>query len=264
MNALPPRASIHPRYSRDSQAPWQVVSGMALSLLAAAPAFAGFSTINTNAAGEPGQEQIIQHVFGGSFQSDGQNFSNGTVTATRVDDSQDLVWPQINAIVSAQTVASFAQLQQSFGYFNGAVGGNFQTLFNVTGQGYDVSGQSGAVPMNDVYRLGRGGSDSLYSSNNADNPDGRDHMITYAITGEPGAKPNVQTWMLFWEDTPAPKSDFDYNDLVVEMKTDPPVAGGGPPVAVPLPRAAWMGLSGLLTLAVVGTLRSRFRHLALA
>src|SRR5207253_6215587 len=106
----------------------------------------------------------------------------------------------------------------------------------------------GEVPMGMPYRLGRGGEGNLFSSNQADNVDKRDHLVTYEIGGLPGQPANVTTRVLFWEDLPAPSSDFDFNDFVVELKTDPPLGAGTAPLLIPLPPAAWTGLSGLLGL----------------
>jgi len=230
----------------------------------ATPSFAGFTPINANESGEPNQLQILDHVYGGSFTKDGNDFANGAITATRVDDSQDQIWSQTDAIVSARAVASFNTLTEAFGYFNGASGGSFHTLFTASGTGFNVSGNSGTVPMTTPYRLGRGGEGTLFSSNGAENVDQRDHLVTYAITGVPGTPANVQTWMLFWEDLPAPSSDFDFNDFVVEMKTDPPATASTPPLLIPLPPAAWTGLSGLMGLGLVGGIRRFCRSISIA
>lgn len=56
--------------------------------LAAASAQAGFSAVNDNPY-ERSHEQILEDVYGGNFVMSGNDFTNGTVTATRVDDSND-------------------------------------------------------------------------------------------------------------------------------------------------------------------------------
>ncbi len=72
-------------------------------------------------------------------------------------------------------------------------------------------------------------------------------MITYAVTG---TGRNEQTSLLFWEDAKVPYADFDYNDLVVEI-TGRGTAG----VLIPLPAAAWSGLSLLCAVSLMKGMR---------
>ena len=233
---------------------WLRTAALALSVVAASLAGAPLAKADfTEVATDP--TQVFDHAYGGTFKQDGLNFSNGDVTAARVDDGQDQIWHQADAIVGARAIASFAFLRQSFGFYGGTSGGTFTPLFDVTGTGFNVGGESGALPMTNDYRVARGGEGDAFSSRSSDNRDGRDHLITYAVTGLPHQPSNVSTWMLFWEDVPAPAADFDFNDLVVELKTDPPLGVGTPPVAIPLPPAVWTGLSGLIGLATIGACR---------
>jgi Domain of unknown function (DUF4114) len=236
----------------------------AAALLALAPVRsvrAGFTEPIPNKEGEPEQGPILSHALGGTFTAEGNNFTNGAVTATQIDDNDDQIWT--GSIISAQAVAAFSTDPEIFGYINGTGQGNFVPLFTASGNGYDVTGSSGGVPLTGSYQLARSGT-STFSSEPANNPNkGSVHLLTYAITGLPNQAPNTQTWMLFWEDTVAQYSDWDFNDLVVKLQTDPAAGSSStPPLLIPLPPAAWSGLSGLaVLLAVAGITRLR-RQLA--
>jgi len=77
-----------------------------------------------------------------------------------------------------------------------------------------------------------------------------DHQVTFLIT-ENGHALNGATasWLLCFEDTPGAGSDFDYNDLVVEVDATA--------ATVPLPASAWMGLVTMAGLGAVVALRRR-------
>ena len=81
----------------------------------------------------------------------------------------------------------------------------------------------------------------LWSSQDADNSDGQDHMRTFRITDGPSAG----NYAICWEDLPC-LGDQDHQDLIVE------VSGGGAPVPEPA-ALAMIGLGGL------GVLRRRRR-----
>lgn len=234
---------------------------------------AGLANANlTTVQGPPGSEhthaQILSNLYGGAFVGAGfsaPSYTNGTVTATRVDDTNaaggigsnlnlvtgapglpvtDQQWVDGIAITSAE--AKFASFSQKFGYNDGS---GYTNLFDVTVNGpggYNVSGSathqfSAGAPWTWM-RAGTGGT---YSSQNSANPDGdRDHMVTYAISGLAGLGANETVWLLFWEDLPGAfnsgKSDRDFNDLVVQINAKAPSLE-----AVPLPGAVVMGGIGL-------------------
>ncbi len=205
---------------------------------------AGFSSIRkSKTASEANQEQILEHVYGGDFVKNGNDYSNGTVTATREDDSTDQVWN--TDITSARALAAFARKRQSFGIDSGASGDTFQKLFDVTGRDFAATGSSTVTGEGSSFRVARGGqngSKPVYTSLNADNSDGRDHVVSYKLSG---GGTNGK-FVLFFEDLAGNRSDFDYNDLVVEAST-----AGSSAVLIPLPAAAWSGLTGLLGLGVM-------------
>lgn len=210
-----------------------------LCALCAAPAWASFTSIDPPAAGELGQEAILEGIYGGNFAPSGRNFvgggPGGTITATRLHDilnpigvqpvaapnvagAADQIWT--NGLISTTAKARYAVLGQRFGY---DAGSGFQLLFDVTGSGLAVSGSGAANLSGQTWRWIRrdpNGSNSLSSQNSA-NPGGEDQMVTYLITGLGDGK---TTWMLFWEDQKENNNrctDRDFNDLAVEVKAVP-------------------------------------------
>lgn len=225
--------------------------------MGAASAQAGYTTVkNPMYAGELSIGQILSDVYGQSFNASGKNFVGTTMTARRVDDflkpssgvmatlgevgsAADQVWT--GSFHKATAKARYAAYDQKFGYIDGASGGTYHNLFDVTGTGTNVEGSTGVIDLDGEFRLARDGQNGVQSSKNADNLDGLDHMVTYKIEGLSDGWKFV-TWMAFFEDKNAIKtgpnqqfSDRDFNDLAVELKA----------TAVPLPPAAVMGLLGL-------------------
>jgi hypothetical protein len=247
----------------------KVAAFCGISLAGFASASAGTTTIHTPPIDELSQSQILSGIYGGTFASSGDNFTNGTLSALRVDDylsingimqlvtgapgaAADQVWA--NGIVSAVAEARYAAYEQSFGMIAGASGGSYEALFSVTGTGFGVSGQTSA-PLDltgETFRWARSGDNGVHSSRNRDNLDHLDHMVTYQIEG---LNDGYTTWMLFFEDKNniwfgrnAQCSDRDFNDLAIEIKA-------WSPQAVPLPAAAWMALSTLGGTGVFGGLK---------
>jgi hypothetical protein len=217
---------------------------------------------------EKSELHIFDHIFGGHFTQDGLNFSSSNgITATRVDAGAASPWS--GQIVSAQTEAVFGKHGYGVGYVDAT--GATSPLFGISGHGYKVGGSSGSASPAGDFSLVRTGGRQTLSSDAAANADGREHLITYSITGQKsdGSGP-VKTWLMFWEDKPA-HAGWDYNDLVVEMKTrgisaaavaPAPAAIRSQPLLIPLPSAASSGLAGLCALAVAGKIhRLRQRRL---
>jgi hypothetical protein len=225
------------------------ISCLLLCTLVAAPAaFAGFTPIQPPHPGEDSHRMILNQIYGGNFQQVGTvDFSNGVILAKRVDDilapnsgpggptemggptggedDTDQTWRA--QFTNARAEAKFAEFEQNFGFFPGASGGSYQQLFNVTGDGYGVTGEA-ILPLlpNQTIRWGRGGENRIVSSRNADNADREDHMVTYQILfediGTEGDEP-VFRWLVLWEDIlrGEPFEDFDFNDLAVEITAIP-------------------------------------------
>jgi hypothetical protein len=218
-----------------------------LTTLAAADAHAGFTHVNAPVhSTELGHAQILGQAYGGTFNASGVNYGNGTLTAQRLSDTagpgSDECWGE--AFVSARAIARFAGSEQSFGYVDGASGaGTFQNLFTVTGWGTSVGGNTFELDLcSNPVRFARGngntdGGDQMFSSLAADNVLGADQMVAYQLLGGSGPA----RYVLFFEDVGANlDSDWDFNDLVVEVTVRP---GAN---AVPLPPAAGSGLAALI------------------
>lgn len=217
--------------------------------------------------------EILAHVYGGAFNASGNDYTNGTVTATRVRDyvsggdktnlvnlgntnNDDRLWS--DGIASGVAIARWAEYDQKFGYINGSSGGTYHPLFNVVGSGYAVTGIfpeidfANAIGNPAHWRWARDGKGGLWSSNPDDNGDAaNDHMVSYLITGVDDDVHNGKvTWMLFWEDQDL--GDGDYNDLAVEVIArikDSDTTGGGGSESVPEPATASLALLGLAGLA---------------
>jgi hypothetical protein len=188
-------------------------------------------TVNANVEVEPAHTKngltqakgsrgvYFQSGFGGTWRQIGNNYRNKTITATRVADTKDIIWS--GNIVSASVIGAYSLSSQQFGFFPGSSGGSYTNLFNVSGSNATVSGGIGSTSMPATYRLARTGDNNVtLSSNPADNPDKRDHMITYQLKGLAGQPADQVTYVIFWEDTPSATSDFDFNDLIVELTLD--------------------------------------------
>jgi hypothetical protein len=185
----------------------KILSVVGTCLLGAGSAQAAFTTIGVSSGiNEPTQSQIMSDFLGGTFTPVGENFTNGAVTATRVDDALDTTWTNAGNPVF--------------------ISGTTALTDTVT---YDA--------VQSKYVLSRNGGIS-FTSDPADNFDGKDHMITYEISGP------VSGYMLFFEDTKLIDHDFDFNDVVL-----------GTVHAVPLPMAFYSGMLCLGGLVMLGMKR---------
>jgi hypothetical protein len=119
----------------------------------------------------------------------------------------------------------------------GESGGSAELLFGVTGNCFDVSGSASNLSLGGKeFRFVRTGEGETFTSSDADNIVGHDQMVTYHLTGN-----GLNRYLLFFEDASAMQSsDWDFNDLVVEID-------GASPHAIPLPPAIWSGLAMLVT-----------------
>jgi len=223
-----------------------IAAALSLGVLGAAKVQAGYTTVNAPWKGEDSQSDILSHAYGGSFVQNGLNFSNGSVSAIRQDDSANAVFHF--DIASITTISTFSGWSQGLAY--GDVNAPTQ-LFNVTGKGYSAVGGTGPIDMPSTYSLVRTGTGGNWSSDATQNADGADHLITYLLTGT-GTK--APTYVLFWEDGSKGHGDFDFNDLAVQVTA----AGCRDMATVPLPAAAWSGLATLAGgVAVAGYKKAR-------
>lgn len=242
-------------------------AALILFAVAGGSASAGNSPVQVR-VGEPDHKTIVQNLFAATFTgtpstgfASSASARGGGITLTRMSDfglgeimdatggnagsADDKVWK--NGIVSASVHARFAGYNQKFGYFPGQSAGQpYVPLFDVGGNGYSVTG--GVSDLNfcdlaDGWRWGRAGDGSTFSSRPSDNPDGKDHMVTYKIEGLNNGFD--ASWLLFFEDLRNDQSsDWDYNDLVVQVDVR-----ACTPVVAPLPSAGAMGLAGLAAVA---------------
>ena len=230
-----------------------------LAVLAPA-AEAGFTAVKQpKRKSEVSHERILERVYGGDFVSDatGLNFSNNSgVTVTRVEDAADESWA--GKTLTARTVAASAKGRRTRGYFGTTAGGQVQKLAEKAGRQFSVAGGAGVTSDGElVFSKGRGRRAQTFSSVASSNRDGMDHLVTYEVKGATAQQASV--YLLCWEDRFAGRSDRDYNDLVVEVSAAEAMSRNAvsQPLLIPLPPAAWTGLSGMLGLAVLARLRWR-------
>jgi hypothetical protein len=259
--------------------PWRIPAavGGALFLAAvASPAEAGFTAIRQpKKASEAAHEQILERVYGGNFVADatGLSFSNESgVTVTRLEDDGargDSVWS--GHVVSAKAVASFGRKRRTASYFGGTSDRQFTKLLDTTGNRFDVSGATEAdANLDGSLTLGRvrgRKATQTFSSVATVNRDGLDHLVTYEVKGAGAAGEAASTYLLCWEDKFSKRSDRDFNDMVVEVKT---VSGAvastaalTEPLLIPLPSGMWSGLGGLLGLGAIRFVRGAARRIRL-
>jgi len=203
---------------------------------------ANLTPIVSNPFGQPEPKDIISHIYNDSVTSAGANFNGSSITATRLDDSAPS--PLVGQTFVANAVAKFSANTQIYGVLNGT---SFTPAFTATGIDYNVTG-SGTISVHSGESFGRAGNTPTDSSVPSQNPDGRDHAITYRISG---ANPDPQ-YLQFWEDLSTTqdlskgRTKSDFNDLVVQL--EPTVGSGGN--SVPLPQAAASGAMMLGALLV--------------
>jgi hypothetical protein len=238
-------------------------------LFASAPAFGLFTTVNGPAPGEKSIKEILDHVYGGSFVPAGVNYSNGTKTAVRINDTPEPgargPLQPLNLIYDPNTLntglmptdqvreadaedakaeARFAVFTQEFGFAEGTAAVNYQHLLFVNGSGFSQNDTATLSNMsNRIWRWARSGENGTFTSQNSDNPSGVDHMITYRIDSPTGLNVGAATttYLLFFEYLkPNQNPDMDFNDMVVEIKATQ--------TQVPEPASTFglLGLSGLL------------------
>ncbi|MEM6393973.1 MAG: DUF4114 domain-containing protein [Planctomycetota bacterium] len=195
----------------------------AAAAVAAGPAMAGLTPI-VESSTEATHLDIFNATYGGGFSASGAGFVSSDVTVERVDDAEDISFGF--GSFTAQSIARFASLDQSFGYVDAE--GDFQMLFEETGSGFDVTGSVGETTLDTPVTFARLGTGGVVSSDPTANSDGEDHLITYKVTSG-----SDEFYVLFFEDLFGSAADNDFQDLVVEVRAIS---------AVPTPAAAGLGL----------------------
>jgi hypothetical protein len=187
---------------------------------------------------EASHTEILEEIYGGTFTGSGTDlgfgnwteFSNGTVTALRVYDDDDLneylhivtgdetdidqVWTDGAAEVTAQ--AKYAGHDQSFGWNGGGMGTSYIELLTHD----DIGGPAVPISISGDFLWGTQPNGDEFWSKSSYNADELDHMVTYKIEG---LETDWTVWLLFWEDVSGsyPTSDRDFNDFVVEVRAIP-------------------------------------------
>ena len=219
--------------------------------LAAAPAMAGYTTIQTS--GEPSLNAIFASHYGalsgGDMNSAGFTTALG-YTFTRVHDygvgagPTNLHFTYAGATSDARLQDGTAQISFLVKHAgnNNRIGWTNQTGAP-TGAGYtDIIGSTGnaATTLSSNFQLvmNVNGANSQYWGSDDLANGGQDHFVTWFVQGN-GRK----FWVIGAEDLNL--GDADYNDWVAELSV------------VPLPPAAWAGLSTLAGVAGVGYIRRR-------
>jgi hypothetical protein len=167
--------------------------------------------------GEQSHRDIFEALFGGEFQSVGNDYTNGFQTLTRVDDSKDQHY-DFDAWF-AKVVAKWAAASQGFGTEDDGL------LFTVTGYQNNVAGAASDPDGGEGIVFKRFGVEFGTVQVTTDptlNPGGRDHVVTYSYEYTPVDSVEAQMgYLLFFEDISgvAGYSDWDYNDLVVDLRS---------------------------------------------
>jgi hypothetical protein len=160
----------------------------------------------------------------------------------------------VNSGQSVKAEALFAGNSENIGWVNrnttSISASNFNSLFQIYGSAYTVTGSSTAInpnPSGGQFQFvlnSPSASGNYFSSQIAANSDGYQHVIAIAITPTQGSSIPENSYILAFEDTAANNgSDLDYNDAVVLVSGVTPVGLG-----VPEP-ATYLMLGSALTMA---------------
>jgi hypothetical protein len=234
----------------------------ALVLAAAGSAQAAYTSFGSS--GEPSLYSIFSSNYGApgvtqaTFEGTGSQaaFTFGAYTFTRVNDSGGSTPTDIHALVAPSTnderfmdgstdvkfTVKHAGNSNTMGWADQTGGvtaisaGNFTSILGDT-----TPGASATVTLSTDFQLALRSSGTYWGSNSGTNSDTSDHLMTGFVTGA-----GRTFFVIAWEDLPiGGGADRDYNDWVGELQV------------VPLPPAAWAGISSLVGVAGFGVIRRR-------
>jgi len=227
---------------------------IAASLLAPLSASAGFTKVGVAKFDGAEQTLIFGQLYGGSFQGEDGQYSNGAVSVNRVhdfeNDKTDQRWDAGQYTV--RSVAKFTSAEASFraSIINSPV-------LNVGEVGVDRT-KSVKLTADDSFHWIATDYYGTSTSDVSRNSDDADHFVTYEVKG--ASKPSK--YLLFWEDLPQTpgirktnKTWNDFNDLVIEVQSS---AGNG--AVIPLPPAALAGGVTMGLFSVISFLRKRMKR----
>lgn len=228
---------------------------LAAAVAAASPALAGFTPIQTS--GEPSLNVIFAANYGalsgGDMNSAGFTTALG-YTFTRVHDfgivggPTDLHFAYDGSTTDARLKDGTAQIKflvKHAGNTN-RIGWSNEAGAPTSGGYTDIIGSSGeqATTLSSNFQLvmNVNGTGSSYWGGDHLAGGGSDHFVTWSVQGN-----GRSFWVIGVEDLNL--GDADYNDWVGEL------------AVIPLPPAAWAGLSTLAGVGLIGAIRRR-KHLA--
>ena len=207
-----------------------------------------YTYIGNNPGGEPSVKQILQNYYGGSWSTaPGSSYSNGGITATRLDDygggktalgavllGSDQRFS--SGLTSFKLISKNAGDTSAIGWLDDTHGGTFHQLFNDTG---NIGATTTAMLSKSVrFEFDDKSTGTKWTTRVSDNVSDHvayDQMITYRISG---LNTTDNVYLMFFEDRIGKcNADYDYNDAVMEIRT----------CAVPAPASlSLLSASGLL------------------
>lgn len=214
-----------------------------LSALSGSALADDYTVIHAPPAAEHTHAEILASVLGGTFNTSGLNYSNGSVSAIRNRDiggiqSTDQVWKQGSYRARLVANEEYGRVA-AFGYLDRAHNNHDDVFISVFPT--DSVGTRALVTPDHQFRWAiQKTNGEVYTSLNSDQS-GRDMMVSYTLLNSLGQSIGS---MLFFEDHRL-SSNKDYNDIAVLLSL------------APTPQAASLGLLGLGGMSVLAGRRRR-------